>query len=118
MVAVSAFSLHPGGPNRYPSRPRQVRARQRHPGTAQRILGNEAEIQDEAVNAAQQSLTVTTNQYRAGIVSYLNVIVAQTIAFNNQRTAVDILGRQLNASVLLIKALGGGWSASKLPSNP
>jgi NodT family efflux transporter outer membrane factor (OMF) lipoprotein len=85
---------------------------------AQRILGNEAHVQDEAVKAAQQSLTVTTNQYQAGIVSYLNVIVAQTIALNNQRTAVDILGRRLNTSVLLIKALGGGWNASNLPSNP
>ena len=85
---------------------------------AQRILGQEAEVQDEAVNAAQQSLTVTANQYQAGIVSYLNVIVAQTIALNNQQTAVNILGRRLNASVLLIKALGGGWNSSKLPANP
>jgi len=52
---------------------------------------------------------VITNQYQAGIVSYLNVVVAQTIALTNERTAVDILGRRLNASVLLIKALGGGW---------
>lgn len=55
------------------------------------------------------------NQYQAGIVSYLNVIVAQTTALNNQRTAADILGRRLNASLLLIKALGGGWNASDLP---
>jgi outer membrane protein TolC len=55
---------------------------------------------------------VTTNQYQAGIVSYLNVVVAQTIALTNERTAVDILGRRLNASVLLIKALGGGWKTS------
>ena len=79
---------------------------------AQRILASEAQTQDEAVQAAQQSLAVTTNQYQAGIVSYLNVVVAQTIALNDERTAVDILGRRLNASVLLIKALGGGWKAS------
>ena len=79
---------------------------------AQRILASEAQTQDEAVQAAQQSLAVTTNQYQAGIVSYLNVVVAQTIALTNERTAVDILGRRLNASVLLIKALGGGWKAS------
>jgi len=79
---------------------------------AQRILFSEARAQDEAVLAAQQSLAVTTNQYQAGIVSYLNVVVAQTTALTNQRTAVDILGRRLNASVLLIKALGGGWKAS------
>ena len=76
---------------------------------AQRILANEAQVQDDAVNAAEQSLTVTMNQYQAGIVSYLNVVVAQTLALNNEKTAVDIRGRRLNACVLLIKALGGGW---------
>src|SRR5262245_37051382 len=79
---------------------------------AQRILDSEAQAQEEAVQAAQQSLTVTLNQYRAGIVSYLNVVVAQAIALNNQRVAVDILGRRMNASVLLIKALGGGWQTA------
>jgi NodT family efflux transporter outer membrane factor (OMF) lipoprotein len=76
---------------------------------AQRILRDEANLQDAAVKAAQQSLAVTMNQYQAGIVSYLNVIVAQIIALNNQNTAVNILGRRLNASVLLVQALGGGW---------
>jgi NodT family efflux transporter outer membrane factor (OMF) lipoprotein len=76
---------------------------------AQRILGTEAQAQDEAVQAARQSLTVTMNQYQSGIVSYLNVVVAQTTALANERTSVDILGRRLTASVLLIKALGGGW---------
>jgi len=79
---------------------------------AQQILTSEAQAQDEAVRAAQQSLAVTMNQYQSGIVSYLNVIVAQTTALTNQRTAVDILGRRLNASVLLVKALGGGWKVS------
>ena len=79
---------------------------------AQRILRDEADVQDAAVQAAQQSLTVVMNQYQAGIVSYLNVLVAQTIALSNQRTAVDILGRRLNTSVLLVKALGGGWKAT------
>jgi outer membrane protein TolC len=79
---------------------------------AQRILTSEAQTQDEAVRAAQQSLAVIMNQYQSGIVSYLNVIVAQTTALTNQRTAVDILGRRLNASVLLVKALGGGWKVA------
>lgn len=79
---------------------------------AQRILAAEAQAQDAAVEAAQQSLAVILNQYQAGIVSYLNVIVAQTIVLNNQVTSVNILGRRLNASVLLVKALGGGWKTS------
>lgn len=80
--------------------------------SAQRILDSEAQAQDSAVQAAQQSLAVIQNQYQAGIVSYLNVVVAQTTALSNQRTAVDILGRRLTASVLLIRALGGGWKTS------
>jgi outer membrane protein TolC len=82
---------------------------------ALRILENEAQIQDEAVKSAQQTVTVVDNQYRAGVTSYLNVITAQTAALNNQRTAINILANRLNASVLLVKALGGGWNASKLP---
>jgi outer membrane protein TolC len=82
---------------------------------ALRILESEAQVQDEAVKAAQQTVVVVTNQYKAGITSYLDVIVAQTAALNNERTAITILGNRLNASVLLIKALGGGWNVSKLP---
>ena len=65
-------------------------------------------VQDEAVKAAGQTVAVTTNQYRAGTVSYLNVIVRyQTIPLNNQITALNILGRRMTSSVLLVKALGG-----------
>jgi NodT family efflux transporter outer membrane factor (OMF) lipoprotein len=80
-----------------------------------RILEEEAGVQGEAVKASEQSLTVITNQYKAGTVSYLNVLVAQTVALNNQIAAINILGRRMTAAVLLIKALGGGWSASTLP---
>ncbi len=76
---------------------------------ALRILEEEARVQEEAVNAARQSVIVSTNQYKAGTVSYLDVVTVQTIALNNERTAIDILGRRMTAGVLLIKALGGGW---------
>jgi NodT family efflux transporter outer membrane factor (OMF) lipoprotein len=82
---------------------------------ALRILESEAQVQDEAVKAAQQTVTVFTNQYKAGITNYLDVIIAQTAALNNERTAINIMGNRLTASVLLIKALGGGWKASDLP---
>jgi NodT family efflux transporter outer membrane factor (OMF) lipoprotein len=81
---------------------------------AMRLLEQEAQVQDEAVNAARQSVTITTNQYQAGIVNYINVIAVQAIALGNERTAVNILGRRLTATILLIKALGGGWDASTL----
>ncbi len=76
-----------------------------------RILEQEAEVQGEAVKSAQQTLALTLNQYKAGTVSYLNVVVAQATALANQRTAVDLLGRRMSASVQLVTALGGGWSA-------
>ena len=59
---------------------------------------------------------MTTNQYKAGTVSYLNVITTQTIALTNERTALSIRGSQMTDSVLLIAALGGGWNIADLPS--
>jgi outer membrane protein TolC len=73
-------------------------------------------VQEEAVQNARQSVALTTNQYKAGIVSYLNVVVVQAAALNNERAAVDILNRRLAASVLLVKALGGGWNRTELPT--
>ena len=81
---------------------------------ALRILEQEARVQKEAVKAARLSVELTTNQYKAGIVSYLNVIAVQATALGNERTSVDILNRRLAASVLLVKALGGGWNAAPL----
>lgn len=73
------------------------------------LLGSEAVVQDEAVAAARQSATITLNQYKAGTVSYLDVVTAQSAQLNAERTAVDLLGRRLNASVVLFKAAGGDW---------
>ena len=73
-------------------------------------------MQDEAVAAATRSVELTTGQYRSGTVSYLNVIVTQTIELTNRVTQVQILGRRIAAAVLLIQALGGGWSIADLPS--
>jgi len=80
------------------------------------ILGQEARLQDQAVAAARRSVALTTDQYKVGIVSYLNVVTAQTIALTDQRTAVSIASRRMTASVLLVKALGGGWDQASLPS--
>lgn len=83
---------------------------------ALRILEQEAAIQDDALRDARQSVDLTINQYKAGIVSYLNVVTVQATALVAERSAVDIQNRRLAASVLLIKALGGSWSAAELPS--
>ena len=64
------------------------------------------------VKAARESVAIATNQYKAGTANYLAVVVLQTAALNSERTELDILGRRLTSSVGLIKALGGGWSAT------
>jgi NodT family efflux transporter outer membrane factor (OMF) lipoprotein len=76
---------------------------------ALRILEAEAEVQAEAVAASRKSVELTTNQYQAGLVSFLNVAATQASALNNERAAVTLEGRRLAASVALIRALGGGW---------
>ena len=81
---------------------------------ALRLLEEEAMAQDEAVKSARQSLQVSINQYKAGTISALNIITVQTIALNDEQTAVGIAGQRMTASVLLISALGGGWDTSEL----
>ena len=83
---------------------------------ALRILESEAETQNAAVTAAQHSLDLSTNRYKGGVITYLEVITAQNTALTNERAAIDILRRRLTASVQLIQALGGGWNVSNLPS--
>jgi NodT family efflux transporter outer membrane factor (OMF) lipoprotein len=83
---------------------------------ALRILQEEAEVQDRAVQAARDSVRLTTNQYEGGIATYLAVVVVNATALSNEQTAVNIQGRRLAASVQLVAALGGGWSAGELPS--
>jgi NodT family efflux transporter outer membrane factor (OMF) lipoprotein len=78
---------------------------------ALRILDQEAAVQDDAVKAARESVKLTTNQYKAGTVDYLAVVVLQAAQLSNERSAVVIYGQRLVASVALIKALGGGWQA-------
>lgn len=83
---------------------------------ALRILEQELQIQNRAVESAQKAVLLTTNQYKAGTVSYLNVMIDQAAALANEKTAVDLQGQRLSAAVLLVKALGGGWNSSELPS--
>jgi NodT family efflux transporter outer membrane factor (OMF) lipoprotein len=85
---------------------------------AVRILENEAQVQDEAVTAAQRSLELSITRYKGGVTSYLEVITAQNAALTNEVTAVNILGRRMSNTVLLIQALGGGWDRSTLPARP
>ena len=80
-----------------------------------RILAIEAEQQRAATAAAQEAQQIFNNRYVGGVDTYLQVITAQTLALNNERNDIDIMRRRMDASVLLIKALGGGWDVTKLP---
>jgi NodT family efflux transporter outer membrane factor (OMF) lipoprotein len=84
--------------------------------SALRVLQDEAKTQDAAVAAAQHSLDLSISRYKGGVTSYLEVTTAQSAALSDERAAVDILTRRMAASVLLIKALGGGWNVSQIPS--
>ena len=81
-----------------------------------RVLDQEAKTQDAAVAAANRALEQSTNRYKGGLDTYLTVITAQSAALANERTAVSLLTRRLTSTVLLVKALGGGWDVSKLPA--
>jgi len=81
-----------------------------------RILTGEAQSTSDAVTNAQQAETIALNRYRSGLVSYLDVIYAQTALLANQRTATQISGQRMVATVVLIKALGGGWLG--VPAQP
>jgi NodT family efflux transporter outer membrane factor (OMF) lipoprotein len=80
--------------------------------SALRILEQETRTQDVAVQAAQRSLALSENRYRGGVANYLEVLTAQSAALADERASVDILRRRLDASVLLVQALGGGWDAA------
>jgi NodT family efflux transporter outer membrane factor (OMF) lipoprotein len=80
------------------------------------ILAEEAGIQDAAVKASRRSVAQTTNRYKAGAASYLEVVLAQTFALTNERVAVDISRRRMMASVRLVKAMGGNWNVAQLPT--
>jgi len=83
---------------------------------ALRILEQEAQQQESATASARESLRISNDRYLAGADPYLQVLTAQTIALANERNDVEILRRRMEASVLLIKALGGGWTTAELPS--
>lgn len=81
-----------------------------------RYLAEEAQQQAQAVEAARISLDLELDRYKAGTDSYLSVITTQTIYLGDEQNAVAILQRRSTAAVDLVKALGGGWDASTLPS--
>lgn len=82
---------------------------------ALRILEEEAKTEEGAVAAARHSLDLSITRYKGGVTSYLEVTTAQNAALADEVAAVSILTRRMEASVLLVKAIGGGWNVSLIP---
>lgn len=81
-------------------------------------LETEATQQQAATSSARESLDLFNTRYEGGVDTYLQVIISQTALLQNERNDIDITRRRLEASVLLVKSLGGGWDSSQLPQQP
>jgi NodT family efflux transporter outer membrane factor (OMF) lipoprotein len=79
------------------------------------VLSKEVEQQKEATAAAEKTLELFTKRYQDGVDTYLQVVTSQTTALQNERNDIDLRQREMDASVLLVKAVGGGWDATELP---
>ena len=77
--------------------------------SAQILLADQSEAETAALQAARKQLDIADNRYRAGLVTYLEVAVAQNTALGIERATVQLRGQQLVAAVALVKSLGGGW---------
>lgn len=81
-----------------------------------KVLEDEAGVSNEALESARESLRLTQNQYKAGLIAYLDVVNVQATALSNERTVLTLLQTRLVASVQLIAALGGGWDGQLEPN--
>ncbi|NWC09927.1 efflux transporter outer membrane subunit [Pseudomonas agarici] len=81
-----------------------------------KVMEDEAAVRQQALDAARESLRLTDNQYKAGLIAYLDVVTVQTTALSNERSVLSLLQSRLIASVQLIAALGGGWDGNTDPS--
>ncbi len=83
-----------------------------------KVYEDEAGVRAEALAAARESLRLTSNQYRAGLIGYLDVVNVKTTALSNERSVLALLQSRLIASVQLIAALGGGWNVESGLNDP
>jgi multidrug efflux system outer membrane protein len=82
---------------------------------ALRILSGEAQSEADAVAGARRAAEIAMNRYQTGLVGYLDVLFAQTTLLSNQRVAAQISGQRMISTVVLVKALGGGWLGVAAP---
>jgi multidrug efflux system outer membrane protein len=82
---------------------------------ALRILSGEAQSESDAVDDAKRAEEIAMNRYKVGLVGYLDVVFAETTLLSNERVATQISGQRMVATVVLVKALGGGWLGVSVP---
>jgi NodT family efflux transporter outer membrane factor (OMF) lipoprotein len=82
---------------------------------ALKILEQQSAAQDSAVASAQLAQNLIMNEYLAGTVDFTTVVTAEAATLSGRQSAYGIVQSRLNASVLLIENLGGGWDQSQLP---
>jgi NodT family efflux transporter outer membrane factor (OMF) lipoprotein len=78
------------------------------------VLEEAQHTQQAAVDSARRTLDISTDRYKGGLVSYLDVVTAQQNLLNDEQQLATIRGQRLVTSVLLVKALGGGWDSASL----
>jgi multidrug efflux system outer membrane protein len=76
-----------------------------------RLLSDQSQSQDEAVNSARRAAGLSQIQYREGLVSQLSVIDADRSVLQQRRVAIQLDAERAGATVNLIRAIGGGWGA-------
>jgi multidrug efflux system outer membrane protein len=81
---------------------------------AGRLLSDQLAAEEAALTSARRTLEIANNRYRAGLVTYLEVAVAQSAALDRERAVVQLQGQRLAAGIGLVRALGGGWTAGVL----
>jgi outer membrane protein, multidrug efflux system len=85
---------------------------------AQRLLSKELEAETAALKSARRTLEISNTRYKGGVITYLEVAIAQSSALDHEQTVVRLAAQRLGASVTLIKALGAGWEAGHEPGAP
>jgi outer membrane protein, multidrug efflux system len=78
---------------------------------AQRLLQEQYEKETAALKSARRSVEISMTKYKGGVITYLDVVIAQSSALSHEQTVVQLEGQRLAAVVSLIKALGAGWTA-------
>ena len=79
------------------------------------FLTSQEQDSASAVSSARDQQQIATNRYKAGLVSYLNVVYSEQTLLENERSEVQVSGQRLVATVVLVKALGGGWEGRQHP---